>query len=251
MDKNSSISINPAKPSELEFEVTVQGLDDETPKVRFVVVTSTDTGDLLFNCTKCEAENTWCAKLPKLDHIESDSVPFRVEVIIDGYYFEPAEGDIAFIKAPDVQFAKKEKARPTVKTSFVVKQDDDTKTKSKEKKVSEASDDPTNTLLVPETDPAFDDTVGKPATGEKKVPDEAVNIEDIASDVTAGLNGIDGAGELIRTVPPKLERPEKPGSLFKRASNGKAMIPGLEDTETKAKLDAKAAKVRDILKATV
>jgi len=187
----------------------------------------------------------WCAKLPKLDHIEAQSVPFRVEVIIDGYYFEPAEGEISFIKAPDVQFAKKEKARPTVKTSFVVKQDGE---EPKTKKVAEASDDPTNTLLVPERDPAFSD-IGKPATGEKQHDAAAVEIEDIASHVTAGVNAIDGAEEL-NAQPPKLTRPNKPGSLFKRASNGKAMIPGLEDTETKAALDAKAAKVRDILKST-
>ena len=66
-------------------------------------------------------------KLPKLTHINSDVAPFRVEVIIDGYYFEPAQGEMTFIKSPDVQFKKSEAKRPSVTTSFVVKQEEDEK----------------------------------------------------------------------------------------------------------------------------
>lgn len=240
MDQKPTITINPAKTSELEFEVTVQGIDDDKPIVRFVIDELCSGGDVSFKCTHV-ADDTWKAALPVLT-TDASSAAFRVEVIIDGYYFEPADGTINFVKAPDVQFSKKEKSKPTVKTSFVVKQDDEPAPK---KAVKEASDDPTNALLVPERDPTFSDELGTQPTGKKQSHDKAVDVDDIASSITAGPSEIEGASEVKQ--PPKLERPSKPGSLFKRASNGKALVPGLEDPETKAKLDAKAAKVRDIL----
>lgn len=259
MSNESQISINPAKPSTLEFEVTIQGIEDATPPtVRFVIVSPPEDGDLSFRCTKRTGEkNGWVVKLPKLTHVNSDVAPFRVEVIIDGYYFEPAQGEMTFIKSPDVQFKKSEAKRPSVTTSFVVKQEEDEKPP---KKVTEASGGgdvtthaaPTNALLQPERDPEFEVELGTEfhrATGEKEPDPQAVDIADIAGKVEGGLTDVEGADDLNK-APAKLTRPEKPGSLFKRTTGGKAMIPGLEDPETKKNLVNKAAKVREILGST-
>lgn len=254
MADEATISLNPSKPSELDFEVTIQGLDDdEQPLVRFVVIGESSNYDHSFRCTKIEDEkHGWSVKLPVLDHIEGESAPFRVEVIVDGYYFEPAQGDIAFIKKPDIKIGKKKATRPTVTTSFKVKQDDEA---VEEAAAGEITGQPqiTNTLLVPEEEPLQ----GGPVRPQEDENIDHEKLRDVASSVTPG-QGTDDSGMaaafdpksaaqaiVARTIG-KVQRPEKQGSLFNRR-DGRTAIPGLEDADTKAKQQAKASKVKEIL----
>lgn len=254
MADEATISLNPSKPSELDFEVTIQGLDDdELPLVRFVVIGESSNYDHSFRCTKIEDEkHGWSVKLPTLDHIEGDAAPFRVEVIVDGYYFEPAQGEIAFIKKPDIKIGKKKASRPTVTTSFKVKQDDEPVA---EAAAGEITGQPqiTNTLLVPEEEPKQSGPV-RPQEDDNIDHDK---LKDVAKSVTPG-QGTDDAGmaavfdpksaaaEIVARTIGKVQRPEKKGSLFNRR-DGKAAIPGLEDAETKREQTEKAAKVKEIL----
>ena len=255
MSDEATISLNPAKTSELDFEVTVQGLDDdEPPVVRFVIVGDESNYDHSFRCTRIEDEkHGWNVKLPVLDHIPGDTASFRVEVIVDGYYFEPAQGEIAFIKKPDIKIGgKKKAARPTVTTSFKVKQEDEA---VEEAAAGEITGQPqiTNTLLVPEEEPVQ----GGPVRPQEDENIDHEKLSDIASSVTPG-QGTDDSGmaavfdpkstaqSIVARTIGNVQRPEKPGSLFNRR-NGKTAIPGLEDADTKAKQQAKASKVKEIL----
>ena len=76
MSDEATISLNPAKASELDFEVTVQGLDDdEPPVVRFVIIGGKTNYDHSFRCSRIEDEkHGWNVKLPVLDHIAGDII---------------------------------------------------------------------------------------------------------------------------------------------------------------------------------
>lgn len=127
---DNNIQINPNKSSELEFDVIVQGVEDITniPMVRFVIVSAIDDCDYSFNCSKIEGEKTkWIARMPAFPQFKLNTAKFRVEVIIDEYFFTPAEGEITFITSPKVEFTAKNTPKPSVTTSFTVKQSDDEK----------------------------------------------------------------------------------------------------------------------------
>jgi hypothetical protein len=129
----NNIQINPKKSSELEFDVVISGIDaTNIPVVRFVI--SAGDCDYSFKCGKIEGEKSkWIAKMPPLSHIKTETAPFRVEVIIDDYYFEPAEGEITFITAPEVKFTSKNTPKPSVTASFTVKQEEEEKEEPKKK----------------------------------------------------------------------------------------------------------------------
>jgi hypothetical protein len=259
MSDEATISLNPAKTSELDFEVTVQGLDDdEPPVVRFVIVGNESNYDHSFRCSRIEDEkHGWNVKLPVLDHISGDTVPFRVEVIVDGYYFEPAQGEIAFVKKPDIKIGgKKKAARPIVTTSFKVKQDGEAVEEAAGGGEVTGQPQITNSLLVPEFEPKQSGPV-RPAEDENIDHDK---LSDIASGVVPG-QGTDDTGMaavfdpkttaaaiVARTIG-KVQRPEKQGSLFARRA-GKTAIPGLEDAETQREQQNKATKVKEILATT-
>lgn len=260
MADEATISLNPSKPSELDFEVTIQGLDDdELPIVRFVVIGDNTNYDHSFRCTKIEDEkHGWSVKLPTLDHIEGDSSSFRVEVIVDGYYFEPAQGEISFIKKPDIKIGKKKSSRPTVTTSFKVKQEDEPVAEAAGGGDITGQPQITNTLLTPEEEPKQAGPVRPPE--DENIDYDKLNpakVTDIASSVTPGQGTSDSglaadfdpkaaAADIIARTIGKVQRPDKKGSLLNRR-DGKAAIPGLEDAATKREQEAKAAKVKEIL----
>lgn len=258
MADEATITLNPSKPSELDFEVTIQGIDDaEPPIVRFVVVDDSTNYDHSFRCTKIEDEkHGWSVKLPVLDQFDRERMPFRVEVIVDGYYFEPATGDIGFIKQPDIKIGKKKSTRPTVTTSFKVKQDDGSVA---EAAAGEITGHPQidNKLLSPEFEPKS--SMVHPQEDENIVFSKSLTVKapDIASSVVPG-QGTDDSGlaaefdpkqtaaAIVAKTIGKVQRPDKKGSLFAR-KDGRTAIPGLEDPATKREQELKAARVKEIL----
>ena len=114
----------------------------------------------------------------------------------------------------------------------------------------------TNTLLVPEFEPKQSGP-SRPAEDENIDHDK---LSDIASAVVPGQGTDDtgmaaafdpktAAAEIVARTIGKVQRPEKPGSLFARRA-GKTAIPGLEDAETQRAQQSKAAKVKEILATT-
>lgn len=65
MAEKTTIKINPTKPSKLEFDVTITGLDDIKPKVRFVLCKVHDGVDWVVTCTSVDGDR-WAASLPAL-----------------------------------------------------------------------------------------------------------------------------------------------------------------------------------------
>lgn len=273
MAEEAVIVINPTKTSELEFEVMIQGIDAALPTVRFVIEDAMGGGHFTFPCTKIKDEKTkWSAKLPALKFIDKESIKFHVEVIIDEYYFEPAQGKIDFVNSPVVNFKESKGARPTVTASFTVKQEED----PIEERFATAGGGettgqtaPSPVLNVPEEDPSFELNMKNRTPVEDEYIDLARlelddDIDDIASEVIPGqgvqypekekpaFDAKQVAEGIIRSTVGKnpIKTPEKRGSLFARSANGKAIVKGLEDPETKRLREEKAQRVKDILHPT-
>lgn len=104
-----ALQLNPAHPAEFEFDVQVQGLNPAAvPIVRFVI--TLPLYSLCFTCSAVSATK-WKVTIPVLEGVFTDvSYPFAVEVIADGYHFQPAAGTIVVVTHPKVAVGQN---RPT------------------------------------------------------------------------------------------------------------------------------------------
>lgn len=263
--ENTTIRINPNKPSTLEFDVMISGLDKIKPTVRFVIHKANKDIDWVVHCTKLDGTK-WQASFPKFENFKASSCDFSVEVIVDEYFFNPAQGTIEFINTPDITFKPTSGPKPSVTTSFTVKQDDDEPIKPKKspkKKVVESEITgqyaPTNDLLVPEEKP--EDTQSET---QDSIDDEQVNVDklgDFADEITPGageqypqddekeeFDPEKVAEAILQNAIGKAKAPTLKGSLFKRDADGKIIVPGLESDQQKQEKAMRDQKVKDILK---
>lgn len=104
-----ALQLNCAHPAEFEFDVQVQGLNPAAqPIVRFVI--TLPLYSLCFTCSPVAATK-WKVTIPVLEGVFTDiSYPFAVEVIADGYHFQPAAGTIVVVHNPKVAVGQN---RPT------------------------------------------------------------------------------------------------------------------------------------------
>lgn len=283
MADENVIKLNPNKSSTLEFDVTVSGLDGAPPTVRFVIHEMLAGVDWTVSCSKIE-KNRWQASFPAFKNMELDRNNFSVEVIVDEYFFKPAEGEIVFINTPDVSFDKPKTNKPTVSASFTVKQDEVVEKPKKPKKpvVKEAMGGgevtgqfaPTNDLLKVEEDPTFTHSNVKTAQAVKDDtsidldrldPDheELDTAEEIADEVLPGSGEQYPQDDEKEEFDPKKVAEnilhqtiglgvsnrgmEKKGSLFNRDADGKIIVQGLESPLQREHRDERDRKVREIL----
>jgi len=126
--------INANKPSTLDFEVDIQGIDN-TKKitVRFCMY----VGKIMY-CFKAKPEkknsSKYIVEIPKLPNIPKTTHNFTVEVIADGYYFEALKGEANVSGDPLAHVT------PTKPNVEVVKKE--TKPKKKEVKESDKIEEP-------------------------------------------------------------------------------------------------------------
>lgn len=87
----NAISIVTARPTELDFDLTVEGIEPRDARAWFCI--NTDQYTLSFECEKAkEDENSWLVHIPTLPYLQKGSYPFFIEVVIDGYYFNALNG---------------------------------------------------------------------------------------------------------------------------------------------------------------
>lgn len=270
MAESNTIKLNPTKPSTIEFDVTVSGLEGVPPDVRFVIHRVGDV-DWTIKCAKIDG-GQWQAKFPTFPEKTSGNLKFCIEVIVDEYYFVPATGEITFVTSPDVSFKEKGASKPTVTTSFVVNQDDEPKLASKKKVVKEAASGggevvdhsaPTNRLLVPEENPEFKQSSAKIALPDIEHDDfiDKSRLDNISDDVVPG-EGKEYAQDdrkedeydpkrvaenILKQTVGGVSAPTTRGSLFKRDASGHIIVPGLESQTQLNDKEERGRKVRDII----
>ncbi len=87
------VTITNTKDQEIEFDLTVNGLDASAAQVRFVI--HTGNVDLSFSCKK--QSNKWVATIPPISLLQRTAYNFTIQAIIDGYYFEPMTGTVNIV----------------------------------------------------------------------------------------------------------------------------------------------------------
>lgn len=97
----SSISINFNTGYEFQFDMSIDGMDDHTPDVHFIISGATAGYEVSINCEQVD-DNTWVVAIPKLPIKKGCSPEFRVEVVIDGYHFVPVTGTIKPVVGPSI-----------------------------------------------------------------------------------------------------------------------------------------------------
>jgi hypothetical protein len=101
-----NLLLNHRKSNEIEFDVTVEGLAASNDMlVRFLI--ETVDFSMGFDC-KHHTGSKWSVVLPALPHLEKETYPFKIEAIVDGYYFIPVKGTINVVGSAEVYISKPE-----------------------------------------------------------------------------------------------------------------------------------------------
>lgn len=109
MDK--IVSIVNQKPTELEFELEIDGLSPKNVKVHFCLITK--EYHMSFVAKKGKG-GKWSVTIPALPHLAKGAFPYHIEVVADGYYFEAAKGTANVSGSFDVYVKNPEKVHPGV-----------------------------------------------------------------------------------------------------------------------------------------
>lgn len=161
--------LNLNKPSILEFEVDIKGVDLNKPiTVRFNFTVNEITYS--FNAKQdIKDKKNWTVIIPKMKEIPKTTYPFKIEVISDGYFFEALKGAVNVEQ--DEPFAKAEVKTPEKKVD-VVKKEEVKKEVKEEIKSNSDSVVKEEVKIIPNTKPIINKDV---ETKTKKI------IEDLQS----------------------------------------------------------------------
>jgi hypothetical protein len=252
------ITIDLSQPTELEFEMTTNGLNKKSddPIVRFMLIDSDKSISYIFPCSKKDKKQ-WVVHFPQLNvDLEHDHT-FCIECIIDGHHFTPAEGIVNFIGDQKVEIPSN-----TAEKIVKVKNIDSVREGAEAANIT-GQYAPTNDLLKPER---------KPKDSSAKIPktepmDELIDKNRLFSKFTPG----EGGRQYAQTDGFECENPRdlvdkmlnrgkttgladveratgKNGKLFTRDPEGKVVIPGLETKEQKERINAINQKIKDVLR---
>ena len=117
------VSIVNTRENPLEFDISIQGVDDNDTTVKFVI----ETNPVHFSFICHKEDGKWVVVIPPLPHIERVSYNFHLEIVVDGYYFEPYRGTLNVTAEPEVTAAGVHKGAPMVApvvNSVEVREDD-------------------------------------------------------------------------------------------------------------------------------
>jgi len=99
------ITISNTKANILEFDVEINGVDTADMAVRFIIEAS--SMELGFDSKKGD-KTKWSVEIPALAILEKTSYPFHIDIIVDGYYFEPLCGSVNVVGEHTVYASKPE-----------------------------------------------------------------------------------------------------------------------------------------------
>lgn len=139
----------------LDFDITLQGLEQLEMYVYFIIQTEQMT--VGFKAEKTGIGDKWSVKIPPVPFLERTSYQFYMCVIANGYYFEPLRGTVTIMGSQEVYVTKPENT--TLKSTIVP---DNT-----------ASAAPTNIVM---SIPAMESTPSKKRWSEKSIAELAAEI---------------------------------------------------------------------------
>ncbi len=184
-----ALTIENTKEQQLEIELTVQGVD-ATKETRVCFCIETDGMTLSFEGTQGESD-TWKFDIPVLSQLKRTSYDYKVVVVTDGYYFEPASGLVTIVGPHDIytsapknvtlepKKAEKKKESKVEEPKMVASTDKEKKVvKKEEKKLDKKTDRPTKTIEFSRVTPKTEKKVEKKKTSKKKSKSFKESVKD-------------------------------------------------------------------------
>lgn len=109
------VSINNLKEEILEFTLSITGVD--TKDMTTCLVIEANGMKLSFQAVKGEGD-LWAVKLPALPILERTAYPYHLEIVAEGYHFEPMKGTLNVVGSHEVYVTtpKNSKFTPPVST---------------------------------------------------------------------------------------------------------------------------------------
>lgn len=95
-----AVTIDNTKEQQLELEMTIQGVDG-TKETKLCFVIESENMYFGFKAEKGQGDN-WVVNLPKLPMLARTTYDYKVVVVSDGYYFEPASGIVTVVGPREV-----------------------------------------------------------------------------------------------------------------------------------------------------
>ena len=235
---NNIVRVNNQKDSELAFEVIIQGVSEETPddmlRCRFVI--HGPSFDVSLLCRRVPGtDNRWTVTVPPMPFLHGDSHKFSLWLVVDGYFFEPATGNLIFVAEPEVNLQPDNK--PKVTATFMVTEPDEDEVEvavevedeEESTEEPEEKEEPKKDVKKEEKKPEPKKEVKKEVKKEEKKPESKKE-------------------EKVEESYKPLEKPTREGFLFKKDKSGKKHIKGIKDPEREQKAAERSARIKEILK---
>lgn len=97
MADSTTMTIDLHGNNEVEFDVNIMNFDGfDTPKVRLCVGNSMQCESILPAKRVDTEKHRWCVDVTPLKEFACKPTSFRIEVIVDGYFFEAAMGELEY-----------------------------------------------------------------------------------------------------------------------------------------------------------
>ena len=97
---DTKVSITNSRENELQFDITVEGTSVKDMRARFVI--KTDGVEYVFPCKQSDKARRLTVIIPKMAHLKTGEYDFYIEVITNGYYFDPYKGKLEVTPEPTV-----------------------------------------------------------------------------------------------------------------------------------------------------
>ena len=104
------VSITNSRETELQFDISVEGVDVSTMEARFVI--EADGVQYAFECKQGDEAAKWVVKIPAMPHLKHGEYKFHIEIITNGYYFNPYRGKVKVTPEPTVARSEVKNDKP-------------------------------------------------------------------------------------------------------------------------------------------
>ena len=109
---DTTVSITNSRETELQFDISVEGVDVTTMEARFVI--EADGVKYSFECKQSDEAGKWVVRIPALPHLKHGEYDFHIEIITNGYYFNPYHGKVNVTPEPTVSKSEVKNDKPPV-----------------------------------------------------------------------------------------------------------------------------------------
>jgi hypothetical protein len=96
---NNIVTISNVKENVLEFNADIEGLNTDDMAVKFII--EADGMDIGFDAVH-QNGSKWEVKIPPLSILERTAYNFKMDVISEGYFFEPLAGTVNVVGSHDI-----------------------------------------------------------------------------------------------------------------------------------------------------